>query len=65
MINIKTLFYRWWYSRHQVPSHFTKEEAVKIASKYHLENEVLTAMKHGCSPDEALQEWDLYKFDEV
>ena len=45
------------------PSRFTREEAISIARKYHLENEVEQAMKFGFNPDEALQEWDLYPYN--
>jgi len=58
-----TLFWRWWYRHHQTPSRFTREEALEIAKKHRLESEVATAMQHGCNPDEALQEWDLYPYD--
>ena len=44
---------------------YTKEEALKRAKEYGLEEEVATAMKHGLSPDEALEDWDLYPFGEV
>ena len=44
------------------PSRFTREEAISIARKYHLENEVKQAMKFGLNPDESLQEWDLYPY---
>ena len=54
--------YRWWYRRHPYPSRFTKEEAIEIGKKYNLEREVLDAMKFGCNPDEALQEWDTYPY---
>ena len=63
MRNIITMFWRWWYRHHQTPSRFTKEEALAIARKYHLEAEVLTAMQHGCNPNEALQEWDLFSYE--
>ena len=46
------------------PSQFT-EEAMSIARKYHLESEVKQAMKFGFNPDEALQEWDLYPYNET
>ena len=59
-----SLFWRWWYRHHQEPSRFTREEALEIARKYKLESEVAVAMKHGCNPDEALQEWDLYPYNE-
>lgn len=45
--------------------HYTKEEALKRAKEYGLEEEVAMAMKHGLSPDEALEDWDLYPFGEV
>ena len=37
----------------------TKKEALEIARKHNLEAEVREAMKNGCSPEEALAEWDL------
>lgn len=40
-------------------SGITKEEALEIARRHHLEAEVEEAMKYGCSPEEALEEWDL------
>ena len=40
-------------------SYYTKEEALSIAGKYGLRTEVLEAMKHGLSPDEALEDWDI------
>lgn len=40
-------------------SYYTKEEALAIASKYGLKTEVLEAMKHGLTPDEALEDWDI------
>ena len=55
-----TLFWRWWYRHHPSPSRFTKEEAMEIAKKHHMEQEVTVAVEHGCTPDEALQEWDIY-----
>ena len=36
-----------------------------IARKHGLEYEVIKAMDHGCTPDEALQEWDIYPYDNV
>lgn len=42
---------------------FTKEEALQRAREYGLEDEVATAMAHGLTPDEALEDWDLYPFD--
>ena len=35
-----------------------------LAHQYNLEWEVLQAMEHGCTPDEALQEWDIYPYKE-
>ncbi len=52
-------FWRWWYRHHSSPSKFTKEEAIVIARKHNVEEGVLMAMEHGCTPDEALQEWDI------
>jgi hypothetical protein len=37
----------------------TEESAVKIASKYNLQYEVLQSIKAGYTPQEALKEWDL------
>lgn len=45
--------------------HFTKAEALARAKEYGLEWEVAEAMRHGLSPDEALEDWDLYPFIEV
>ena len=62
-MKVITMFWRWWYHHHQQPSRFTREEALAIARKYKLEFEVLTAMEHGCTPDEALQEWDIFPYE--
>lgn len=62
-MNIVTLFWRLWYRLHPAPSHFTRPEALAIARKHNLEYEVIKAMDHGCTPDEALQEWDIYPYD--
>ena len=61
MIGLRSFFWRWWYRHvcHQT-SHYTRPEALAIARKYNLEYEVIKAMDHGCNPDEALQEWDIY-----
>ncbi len=59
MKRLITLFWRWWYRRHPSPSKHTREEALAAAKQYHLEHEVLTAMECGCTPDEALEEWDI------
>ena len=62
-MKVITMFWRWWYRHHQQPSRFTREEALAIARKYKLEFEVLTAMEQGCTPDEALQEWDIFPYE--
>jgi hypothetical protein len=54
--------WNWWYKYHPTPR-FTKEEAVKIARKYNLEEEVIMAMNNGYNPDEALQDWDIYPYN--
>lgn len=43
-------------------SKFTKKEAIKIAKEHNLKAEVVLAMKHGCSPDEALLVLDIYPY---
>ena len=58
-----TMFWRWWYKHHQQLSRHTKEEALAIAKEHELDAEVLLAMKQGCNPDEALQEWDIFPYD--
>ena len=40
-------------------SRVTKAEALEIARQHNLEAEVREAMRNGCSPEEALEEWDL------
>ena len=55
--------WQWWYKHYSIPSRFTKEEALKIARDHNLETEVIMAMKHGCNPDEALQDWDIYPYN--
>ena len=47
------------------PCRFTKEEAIEIARKYKLEKEVIEAMKYGYNPDEALEEWDIYPYNDL
>ena len=42
---------------------YTKEEALQRAKEFGLEDEVATAMAHGLTPDEALEDWDIYPFD--
>lgn len=65
MRRLITLFWRWWYRHHQEPSRFTRDEALAIAKDFGLESEVTEAIKHGCNPDEALQEWDIYPYDDT
>ena len=64
-MKITTLFWRWWYSHHSSPSRYTRAGALAMAKKYGLEWEVLQAMDHGCTPDEALQEWDIYPYENL
>lgn len=64
MSGLRTIFWRWWYRLRPSPSRYTKEEALAIAKEHELDAEVMMAMKHGCTPDEALQEWDIYPYDE-
>ena len=61
---LQSKMWQWWYRHHPSPSRFTKDEALKIARTYNLETEVIEAMKHGCNPDEALQDWDIYPYNE-
>lgn len=60
---ITSVLWRWWYRIHLSPSRYTRPEALAIAKKYGLEYEVIKAMDHGCTPDEALQEWDIYPYN--
>jgi hypothetical protein len=64
-MKITTLFWRWWYRHYSSPSKYTRAEALAMAKKYGLEWEVLQAMDHGCTPDEALQEWDIYPYENL
>lgn len=43
--------------------HYTKEEALERAKEFGLDDEVSTAMGFGLSPDEALEEWDIYPYN--
>jgi hypothetical protein len=38
----------------------TAKEAVLLARKYNLEKEVRQALASGMTPEEALDEWDIY-----
>lgn len=62
-MKVITMFWRWWYRHHQEPSKFTRDEALAMAKKHGLESEVATAMEYGCTPDEALQEWDIFPYE--
>ncbi len=53
-----------WFGSDKQPSRFTAEEALQRGRKYGHEAEVKMAMKHGCNPDEALQDWDIYPYQE-
>jgi len=59
-MKILNRFWKWWYQYHPKPSKYTRAEALAIAKRYNLEYGVITAMEHGCTPDEALQDWDIY-----
>ena len=61
-MKITTIFWRWWYRLRPEPSKYTRAEALARAKEHGLEWEVLQAMEHGCNPDEALQEWDIYPY---
>lgn len=61
---LRTLFWRCWNTVHHSPSRYTRAEALARAKEYNLEWEVLKAMEHGCTPDEALQDWDIYPYKE-
>lgn len=39
---------------------YTPKEAIQMARKYNLENEIRQELASGLSPDEALKEWDIY-----
>ena len=44
-------------------SRFTREEAIAMGKEFGLEVEVAEAIDtYGMSPDEALEEWDLYPY---
>jgi hypothetical protein len=62
-MKIITKFWRWWYRRCPGRSKYTRPEAVSIARKYNLEYEVIKAMDNGCNPDEALQDWDIFPYE--
>ena len=56
-------FWKWWYSKiHSGNSRYTVREVLLIAAEHGLEEEVRQAMDKGLTPDEALEEWDLFPF---
>lgn len=57
------MFWRFWYRIFPARSRHTRPEALAIARKHGLEYEVIKAMDYGCTPDEALQEWDIFPFE--
>lgn len=63
-MKIITSFWRWWYTKvNRSSSKYTRPEALAIARKYGLEYELIKAMDYGCTPDEALQEWDIFPYE--
>ena len=58
-MKITTAIRRLWYKLIPARSKYTRPEALAIAKKYNLEYEVIMSMEHGCTPDEALREWNL------
>ena len=69
LIKIRTTFWRMVYAIHDMRrrphSRHSREQAMAIARKYGLEREVEAALRQGCTPDEALQEWDIYPYQEA
>ena len=49
--------------RNNSMKHYTKEEALERAKEFGLYDEVATAMGFGLSPNEALQDWDIYPYN--
>lgn len=39
---------------------YTAKEAILMARKYNLEHEIRQELASGATPDEALEEWDIY-----
>lgn len=60
--SVSVIFWRLWYRLKKSPSRFSKEEALDIARSHNLENEIMEALRHGYTPDEALQDWDIYPY---
>lgn len=43
---------------------YTREQAIERAKKYNLEQEVTDSIDiYGQSPDDALQDWDIYPYE--
>ena len=54
------------HQEHVAASRYTREQAIEMAKPYHLEKEVTDAIDtYGQSPDDALQDWDLYPYNSV
>jgi len=64
ILYIKTLFWRWWYRNHPTPSKYSKDEALEIAKKHKMETAVSMAILRGYTPDNALQEYDLFPYED-
>ena len=70
-----TVFHSFWnipykqllikrHQEHVAASRYTREQAIEMAKPYHLEKEVTdTFDTYGQSPDNALQDWDLYPYN--
>lgn len=70
-----TVFHSFWnipykqllikrHQEHVAASRYTREQAIEMAKPYHLEKEVTDAFDtYGQSPDDALQDWDLYPYN--
>ena len=39
---------------------YSAKEAILMARKYNLEHEIRQELASGATPDEALEEWDIY-----
>ncbi len=49
---------------HVAASRYTREQAIERAKKYNLEQEVTDSIDvYGQSPDDALQDWDIYPYE--
>ena len=63
---LKKLVRKWhqFWALHR-ESYYTEEEARRIAVKNDLEKEFEDALDFGLTPDEALEEWDIYPYGET